>query len=332
MPEMHEPNSLPIFDARHLNRHLRERWASHGIKLRGSERMGVSVRQILRSAAKRRSTIDMPYVDLWVAALDEFISWMISLFTVVYSQETQHSNFDRSVWVILAKAIADAMAIRHLIVAGYDVQAKILVRSAGEYLELLVCILDDPHLADEFVLADTPEAARDFWLKHLARGQVRKRMKAAWSNFFGSDDNNSGASKWFSNWGNGWAEIFSSLLHPSFMGGVFSAIALKTSYPDDDSWIGFMGDRTDASVDTIRCYAAYLFPVLLLHRKYPFETFDAVTASTVQYDENNEFHRHVKIGRDILASLVLSFGSEQNDTFVEPQIDYTIFPEDCNAA
>jgi hypothetical protein len=182
MLETRQPTSVPIFDARHLNRYLKARWASHGIKLRGSERMGLSVREILRYAAKRGSTTNMPYVDIWVAALDEFISWMISLFTVVYGRETQHSNFDRSVWVILAKAIADAMAIRHLIVAGYDVQAKILVRSAGEYLELLVCILDDPQLADEFVLADTPETARDFWLKHLAKGQVRKKMNAACRN------------------------------------------------------------------------------------------------------------------------------------------------------
>jgi hypothetical protein len=70
-----------------------------------------------------------------------------------------------------------------------------------------------------------------------------------------------------------------------------------------------------------------VFPVLLLHRKYPFEGFGGVTAATIQFDENNELHRHVKIGRDILASLVLSLGSEQNHQFVDPQIDYSIFPE-----
>ena len=55
-----------------------------------------------------------------------------------------------------------------LICAGFDTQANILLRSTGEYFEVLTAIFHDPALATEFTEADTPEKTNKFWKKHLS--------------------------------------------------------------------------------------------------------------------------------------------------------------------
>ena len=194
----------------------------------------------------------MPYVELWVEILDELISWEISLFTTIWAT---HGNgkfpkFERAVVVLLMKVIADSLAMRELILAGFDAQARVLLRSAGEHLELLVAVIDDPQLADQFVLSDTPERAWFFWSQHLAKGEIRKKMKAAWSTFFRGEAEDT--AKWFSNWGNGWVQRLSGMTHPSMAGGFMSGLPPKTKYTLE-TWPGFFGDRSDFSVDTIHC-------------------------------------------------------------------------------
>jgi hypothetical protein len=108
---------------------------------------------------------------------DEFISWQISLVTIFYGnrQKSAFTNFDRSITVILMKLISDSMALRHLILLGYDVAARTLLRSIGEYSELYVAVLDDPALADEFVKSDVPDGAKAFWKSHVAWGSLQKK-------------------------------------------------------------------------------------------------------------------------------------------------------------
>jgi hypothetical protein len=78
------------------------------------------------------------------------------------------------------------------------------------------------------------------------------------------------------------------------------------------------------SVETISIYVHFMFPILLLSRGFPFSGFDIWMSESIPYDESNELHRHVKVGRDILSSVVLSIGSEAN-AHIFPDIDMSIW-------
>lgn len=317
-----------MFDKDHLDVYLRAKWQELGHTLAEGQRMGVPITELVERSRERNSNIVLPYLDLWVSILDECISWQISLVTIFYA-ERKHApmtDFDKSVISMLMKIVADSTAMRHLILLGFDTAARTLLRSTAEYMELLVAIIDQPQLAAEFAAADSPEASKKFWENHLARGGIRKKMRLAWQKFF--SDAQDGAAEWFADWGNGWNKILSAMIHPSYMSGVFTAIPAKQKY-EEENWLGIWGDKSDGSVDTIYIYVAFMFPLLLLHHEFPFEGFGAsMGGGNVTYDETNEFHKHVKIGRGVLSSLILSLGHDQNGPHVFPDIDMSIWPAD----
>jgi len=217
-------------------------------------------------------------------------------------------------------------AIRLLVIAGYDTSARTILRSLSEYLEVLVAIIHKPIFADAFVLSDTPEGAQKFWEENLRGGGIRKRVEAAWKDFFNNDGK--AAAEWFANWGRGDIPMLSGLAHPSLGGGLFSTIPLKVKYHKDD-WPGFFGDKAESSVDTIFILLKFIFPVLLLGREFPFDKSSQEISR--KYDDSDELHRHVKVGKDILASLILSLSQESNIAHVFPDIDMSIWPEDSKS-
>ncbi len=161
---------------------------------------------------------------------------MISLndvfFAEVQDTDTKPTAFEKSITLLLKKIIADSMAIRHLINLGFDVQAKTVLRTTAEYLEMLVAPVDDPFLSEEFVNSDSPEDAHSFWQKHLKRGEIRRRMAKAWRRVIGEEDPE-GAANWLSNWGHNDYKLLSSLSHPSFAGGLFTAIPLTIKHTNE---------------------------------------------------------------------------------------------------
>jgi hypothetical protein len=69
-----------------------------------------------------------------------------------------------------------------------------------------------------------------------------------------------------------------------------------------------------------------MFPLLFLCHGFPFEGFDAhMAGGNLKYDESNELHRHVKIERDILGSLILDLFKEDENAEHFPPIDMSIW-------
>lgn len=225
--------------------------------------------------------------------------------------------------LIPSKIISDSTAMRHLILLGFDTSARSILRSVSEYMEVFVAILHKPTFAEEFNASDTPEAAQQFWEQHLRGGKIRRKVTDAWNDFF--ENKNTDAARSFANWGRSSHAILSGIIHPSSAGGMFAAIPLKTEYPEEN-WLGFWGDRADASVTTIYIYAQFVFSVLLLSRHFPFEDYEPHIKRF--YDETNEWHRHVRIGRDILASFILSAESEANAPHLFPELDLSIWGDE----
>jgi hypothetical protein len=69
-----------------------------------------------------------------------------------------------------------------------------------------------------------------------------------------------------------------------------------------------------------------MFPNLLLNHKFPFGKYDThMEGKGIKYDETNTLHIHVSIGRDILASLILSLNKDTNVQYVFPDVDMSIW-------
>lgn len=311
-----------------LESYLRDKWKNEGVDLSDRKRMGISIQELARTSARRSARIRTPHLDIWVGFLDEFISWKVSLLACVWEKMRtgqKATNFDKSMIMLLSKIIADSMSLRHLILKGFDVSAQSLLRSTAEYMEVFVAILGDPSIADEFSKTVTPEAANDFWNKHLTRGGLRKKVRSAWGEIF-KDSKDQDAAEWFANWGNSYQKRLSALLHPSFAGGMFTAIPFKSRYKNE-SWLGAWGDKSEGSCRTIEIYMTYAFPMVMLGREYPFGGYDKfMSDGCVKYNSDDHLHKHVKVGRNILASLVLSIFLPNNEHLF-PKIDLSIWPE-----
>ncbi len=208
--------------------------------------------------------------------------------------------------------------------SGFDVQAKILLRSTAEYMEALVAIIDNPDLASEFAILEEPGKSGKFWKKHLARGKVRYKIRKNWDEFFVGEEQ--ATVQWFANWGHRSMALLAGLSHPTMAGGFFTAIPLKSKYSEKE-WPSMFGERSDASVSTISIYMSFIFPILLVCRGFPFDIAWPHVHQKIKYDANDELHRHVHIGRDVLSSLVLSLVKETNLKYVYPEPDLSIFPD-----
>jgi hypothetical protein len=307
-----------------LNRWLRDQWARRGYTLADGERHGVELRELVDHSAERARAKDLPDLELWVAMYDEMVSWLLSLQGVFQRRMKagqKLSDFEKAIFLVLARIIADAISLRHLILLGFDTSGRTLLRSTAEYMEVLVAIIDDPPFAAEFLKSDSPETAKVFWEQHLRSGRIRRRVRAAWRRFAtGDTPEDEAAALWFASWGNQWTEQLSSLTHPS-LGACLLTINPPQVKPHGDAWLGHWGDKADFSAETIYIFAANLFPILAASRGFPFEGFNGVLAEPIPYDETDEEHRHIRLGRDVIGSLILSLGTPNNAGHVFPKFD-----------
>jgi len=311
-----DPDPTALFSREHFRRYMRAQWSQKGETLASDARLGIDIGDLIRSSIERNDELDAPYIDLWVAILDELNSWLVSLFSTVYRPAKQRdaplNDLERSVVVLLGKLIADTTALRHLVTLGFDGSARTLLRSITEYVHVLVALIDDPALASEFVAADTPETANAFYFRQLARGKLHKRLEAAWTGFFKSSGD---AAKWFADQQRRQGTLLSGTAHPSFAGGTQAVMGFIEAMPEEN-WLGQWGAKSNMSVATIALYTDCFLPLLLLS-DFPFEG-DAVSTQPIAYDPDDEMHRHVKLGRQVLASLILSLNTESNISHIYP--------------
>lgn len=315
--QMIEGEAPALLTREHFGRYVRAQWAKNGEKLTLDGRVGIDIGELVALSVERNSKVDAPHIDLWIAILDEFNSWLVSLFSIVYQPAKNNSSrlndFERSIVVLLGKLIVDTTALRHLVEFGFDGSARTLLRSISEYLHVLVALIDDPTLGAEFVAADTPATANAFYFRQLALGKLHKRLEAAWASFFRSDDS---AARWFADQRRQQGTLLSGTAHPSFAGGTQAVMGFIEAEPSEN-WLGQWGAKSNISVATIALYADSFLPLVLLC-DFPFEGFDDALSRPIHYDASNELHRHVKIGRSVLASLILSLAKESNLPHVYP--------------
>ena len=288
------------FTKRDLDALLRAQWKDKNSKLKRGKRPGIKIADLIQTSAKRNRGLKLPFLDLWIGILDECISWQISLLTVVYSPKPRKklTTFNTAVFILLCRIIADSIAIRHLILLGFDNAANAILRSVSEHMELLVAVLDDPSLSKAFRKTRTPAQANEFWNAQLARGGLRRRVTKAWQNFFGPTTVDH--ADWFARWGRNHYQALSGTTHPSFTGSYFSVVPVKSQYKTEN-WLGIWGDRSDGSAHTVWVYIKFMLPIVLLHHGFPFQGFDKHFGKKIKYSSQKSLHRHVRLGKQVLA-------------------------------
>lgn len=230
----------PPFTKAEFNAYLRTAWSKQGCEVTEDARMGISIEELEAFSEKHNSELVDQHFDLWIAVYDEFVSWLISLTSIVYSPRHSHqrSDFEMAVTVLLMRIIADSLSMRILMLRGFDASAKVILRSTSEHIEMLVAIISDPTIATEFVRTRHPNAAAAFWKKHVARGSLRPRLKKAWTVFFKGEVK---PAKWFANWGSRDHQMYSAISHPSMFGCINAILPWKTAKTTDENWLGFLG-------------------------------------------------------------------------------------------
>ncbi|TNF03811.1 MAG: hypothetical protein EP321_09040 [Sphingomonadales bacterium] len=308
-----------IFARDNLRTYMRTHWNEAGETLEPGKRLGIEIAELITMSKERGDKLESIHLDLWVEILDEFNSWLISLLSIIYRPgsrgEAAMTDFERSMVMILIKLVSDTTSIRHLVTLGFDSSARTLMRSVSEYMQVLVAIIDDPALAAEFVTADTPETSNAFYFKYLARGKLHKRIRTAWARFFQSAND---AADFFAEQQRELGQVLSGTAHPSFAGGHLAATQFIQADPDEN-WLGHWGAKSNMSILTISIYTSCFMPLVLLGTAFPFEGFDDWLSSPIDYDPTDELHRHVKAGRSVLASLILSLNKESNIPFIYPE-------------
>ena len=231
-------------DKKQLRRIFRRVWRRNKL-IGGGARPGVSIERIVNFSAKRSRAKNLPYFDLWNELYDEYVSWILSLLTVQYAElkkrrlKSRPYQFHRATSVLLFRVFSDLVAIRILCRAGFDVAAKSLTRSTIEHIDALVLIIHSPSIAKEFNKSDSKERSNAFWHKHISRGKVRKLSLEIWKSRLGEEFDADAWDDWLYNFHG----VLGMSIHPSFSGGIFSALSLGSM--SEDKWIGFLGDRAD---------------------------------------------------------------------------------------
>jgi hypothetical protein len=87
-------------------------------------------------------------------------------------------HFERAMMALFMRVAQDAMVVRNLIQAGFDVQAKNILRSIEEHVDALYLLCIRPELCEDFIRAEDDASINQFWWKHLrgARKTIHKAL------------------------------------------------------------------------------------------------------------------------------------------------------------
>jgi hypothetical protein len=79
---------------------IRIYWDERGFSVPEDSRVGISITELVEYSRQRNNDLQLPYVDLWVAVLDEHISWFVSLYQVVWTE--RDATLIKNSWNALA--------------------------------------------------------------------------------------------------------------------------------------------------------------------------------------------------------------------------------------
>lgn len=101
------------------------------------------------------------------------ILWHHALAMLLQAKPDDPNSLQRSISALLMRIVQDAIVVRNLVQAGFDVQAKNLLRSIDEHVDAVYYLCLTPEACEEFVRADDDESTNQFWWKHIRRSHKK---------------------------------------------------------------------------------------------------------------------------------------------------------------
>jgi hypothetical protein len=155
---------------------VRKLWKETGeIVPQGKDPVGA----IIQHGNKYNSTRFTLHLQNYIVLYDQFATWLTELATLLIFQPRQNGETSRPAYGFLTAAICSlALSIRHQVVIGHDLAAKILVRSLYEYVDVLMLLIARPELVAEYEELDF-EKANEFWHRHVKSSKARRALWAS---------------------------------------------------------------------------------------------------------------------------------------------------------
>jgi len=211
---------------------------------------------------------------------------------------------------LISGMATDVGAILHLVRGGYDIQAKIIVRSLREKLDALIAVQLDRAFAVAFIKNENAEAANQFWHSRVARGRLIKNIARRLAHY--QEDGETVVDETWLDRRRSFDRWLGMAVHPSHTTGL---ISLFPEFGNGDSdKLGFLGNPSDISIPTLRAVMDH-FPetmIVVNNRKLH------ATAESMCEFENAEFlvacHDHFEkfLGRCVAEMFIRS-----NEALVE---------------
>ncbi|MEM9288746.1 MAG: hypothetical protein AAGA36_10440 [Pseudomonadota bacterium] len=185
------------------------------------------------------------------------------------NQGTAHGDQTSASMSLLAHLATDTGAILSLCRAGYDVQARSLIRGIIERIDLLICCKLDEPFAAEYVAAGSFEESRDFFYRKITGGKLAKQAK---KNFKTAFPENEEIHEWlFTEWRDETLLMLSAAVHTnhsiSFI-SFFPNIGGKAGFD-----VGLNGRPSNISRRTISLLITAFMPLAHLFSSYPYLAF-----------------------------------------------------------
>lgn len=117
----------------------------------------------------------------FIQILEEYLFTYNEFWEFVFSYWNNTKEKDRSFFgplLLATKVSVDLCAIRSLILTGFAESSQVIFRSVVESLNLLIAMLDDKNLSEEYEESVKKKSGeKQFWYKHISRGKLYKKLK-----------------------------------------------------------------------------------------------------------------------------------------------------------
>lgn len=279
--------------------HLKMRRATEGI-------LAIS-RRLNRNAR-------LPTLDAWLLVFDQFVFWYAALATILFASDPRRLPGERcDEWractSLLCAIVSNLLAIRQLVVSGFDVAAKQLTRSLCEYADLLNLIVLKPSLATDFINLEDQDERNKFWWKHVKKARKIVHDYLATLGEVGEYEA-------IDAWRQQEDTLLSMAAHPSFIASFAAAV------PSEFRGLGYFGQRTTASNRTVHYAISALCDFLLVGLHVPFEHGRGVPP-LLKFNRRDPLHQYVKNGRIVLSALVRYIDVNHDSIELDPRAPRT---------
>lgn len=185
-------------------------------------------------------------------------------------RHNEDSDGEKASSSILPHLATDMGAMLTLCRAGYDVQARSLLRGFIEKMDLLICIRHDPLIATAYIKAQGFEDSRDFFYRYISGGKLAKKARNIFKNKY---PDATFIYEWvLDEWREGANLMLASAAHSNH------AVAMISLFPNlgrgPSEAIGLGGYPTNGSNTTISMLFVASLPFFHMFENYPYGEVD----------------------------------------------------------